>query len=129
MRRFCCFPRAPWRRGSRSPRCPDGPDTRAPRSPTSAAFRSASRSATNAGGYLAATVARRLRDEGRTLDAPLRPATEVARRAGHGAAVLLKIYAHCIDGRADAANKRITNALGTQDARRREGDDDSEQGS
>ena len=32
------------------------------------------------------------------------PATEVARRAGHGVAVLLKIYAHCIDGQADAAN-------------------------
>ena len=30
------------------------------------------------------------------------PATEVARRAGHGVAVLLKIYAHCIDGQADA---------------------------
>jgi hypothetical protein len=26
------------------------------------------------------------------------PATEVARRAGHGVAVLLKIYAHWIDG-------------------------------
>jgi integrase len=26
------------------------------------------------------------------------PTTEVARRAGHGVAVLLKIYAHCIDG-------------------------------
>ena len=39
------------------------------------------------------------------------PATEVARRAGHGVAVLLKIYAHCIDGQADAANKRITDAL------------------
>jgi hypothetical protein len=38
------------------------------------------------------------------------PATEVARRAGHGVAVLLKIYAHCIDGQADAANKRITDA-------------------
>jgi len=25
-------------------------------------------------------------------------ATQVARRAGHGVAVLLKIYAHCIDG-------------------------------
>jgi hypothetical protein len=36
------------------------------------------------------------------------PATEVARRAGHGVAVLLKIYAHCIDGQADAANQRIT---------------------
>ena len=43
------------------------------------------------------------------------PATEVARRAGHGVAVLLKIYAHCIDGQADAANKRITDALCTED--------------
>ena len=41
------------------------------------------------------------------------PATEVARRAGHGVAVLLKIYAHCIDGQADAAQQRITAALGT----------------
>ena len=39
------------------------------------------------------------------------PATEVARRAGHSVAVLLKIYAHCIDGQADAANKRIADAL------------------
>jgi integrase len=30
------------------------------------------------------------------------PATEVTRRSGHGVAVLLKIYAHCIDGQADA---------------------------
>ena len=44
------------------------------------------------------------------------PATEVARRAGHGVAVLLKIYAHCIDGQADAANHRITDALGAQDS-------------
>ena len=29
--------------------------------------------------------------------------------------VALKIYAHCIDGQADAANKRITDALGAQD--------------
>jgi hypothetical protein len=43
------------------------------------------------------------------------PATEVARRAGHGVAVLLKIYAHCIDGQTDA-NQRITDALGTHDA-------------
>jgi integrase len=43
------------------------------------------------------------------------PATEVARRAGHGVAVLLKIYAHCIDGQAEAANRRITDALGTKD--------------
>jgi hypothetical protein len=44
------------------------------------------------------------------------PATEVARRAGHGVAVLLKIYAHCIDGQADAANERITDALSARDA-------------
>ena len=43
------------------------------------------------------------------------PATEVARPAGHGVAVLLKIYAHCIDGQADAANQRITDALGGKD--------------
>ena len=43
------------------------------------------------------------------------PATEVARRAGHGVAVLLKVYAHCIDGQANAANRRINEALGTQD--------------
>jgi hypothetical protein len=58
------------------------------------------------------------------------PATEVARRAGHGVAVLLKIYAHCIDGQADAANRRITDALDTQDAGTGpgdEGDDDSAQ--
>jgi integrase len=50
------------------------------------------------------------------------PATEVARRAGHGVAVLLKIYAHCIDGQADAANRRITDALGTKDAESEPGD-------
>jgi hypothetical protein len=58
------------------------------------------------------------------------PATEVARRAGHGVAVLLKIYAHCIDGQADAAKQRITDALGIQDARQDpgdEGDGDSDQ--
>ena len=43
------------------------------------------------------------------------PATEVARRAGHSIVVLLKIYAHCIDGQADAANKRIADALGGED--------------
>ena len=42
------------------------------------------------------------------------PATEVARRAGHGVAVLLKIYAHCIDGQADAVNQRIIDALGAE---------------
>jgi hypothetical protein len=60
------------------------------------------------------------------------PATEVARRAGHGVAVLLKIYAHCIDGQADAANQRITDALSTTGADQDsgdEGDADSEQAS
>jgi integrase len=60
------------------------------------------------------------------------PATEVARRAGHGVAVLLKIYAHCIDGQADAANQRITDALGTKDTEPEPGDEedgDSEQAS
>ena len=57
------------------------------------------------------------------------PATEVARRAGQGVAVLLKIYAHCIDGQADAANQRITDALGAAEADHDpgdEGDADSE---
>jgi hypothetical protein len=56
------------------------------------------------------------------------PATEVARRAGHGVAVLLKIYAHCIDGQADAANQRITDALGQDNGQDpgKEGDSDSE---
>jgi integrase len=55
------------------------------------------------------------------------PATEVARRAGHSVAVLLKIYAHCIDGQADAANQRITDALGPQDSK--EPGDEAEGGS
>jgi hypothetical protein len=32
--------------------------------------------------------------------------------AGHGVAVLLKVYAHCVDVQADAASKRIGDALG-----------------
>lgn len=51
------------------------------------------------------------------------PATEVARRAGHDVAVLLKIYAHCIDGQADAANQRITDALGTTESEPGRGDE------
>ncbi len=51
------------------------------------------------------------------------PATKVARRAGHSVAVLLKIYAHCIDGQ--AANKRIADALGgTDDGPDNHGQDD-----
>jgi integrase len=54
------------------------------------------------------------------LDAGV-PATEVARRAGHSVVVLLKIYAHCIDGQSGAANKRITDALGGQDGEEEHG--------
>jgi len=57
------------------------------------------------------------------------PATEVARRAGHDIAVLLKIYAHCIDGQAESANQRITDALaapGTEPDPVGKGDGDSE---
>ena len=38
-------------------------------------------------------------------------ATEVARRLGHGVAVLLKVYANCLDGQEEAANERINAAL------------------
>jgi integrase len=38
--------------------------------------------------------------------------TEVARRLGHGVAVLLNVYANCIDGQGEAANDRIAAALG-----------------
>jgi hypothetical protein len=50
----------------------------------------------------------------------------------HGVAVLLKIDAHCIDGQATAANQRVAEALGTQDAGEDpsdEGDGDTEQAS
>jgi hypothetical protein len=43
------------------------------------------------------------------------PATEVARRAGHSVAVLVKVYAHCIDGEDGTVNKRIADALGGPD--------------
>ena len=61
------------------------------------------------------------------------PATEVARRAGHGVAVLLTVYAHCIDGQAEAANQRIADALETASGTRlapggaAEEEDDGEQ--
>ena len=53
---------------------------------------------------------------------PRVPATEVACRAGHSVAVMLKICAHRIDGQATAANQRIAEALGTQDADKDPGD-------
>jgi integrase len=59
-------------------------------------------------------------------------ATEVARHAGHGVVVLLKIYTHCIDGQADAANHSMTDALDSHDAKpdaRDEGDEGDEQAS
>ncbi|GIJ44508.1 site-specific integrase [Virgisporangium aliadipatigenens] len=40
--------------------------------------------------------------------------TEVARRLGHSVAVLLQVYANCIDGQGEAANKRIEAALSDQ---------------
>ena len=39
------------------------------------------------------------------------PATEVARRLGHSVAVLLKVYANCIDGQENEVNARIQAAL------------------
>nr|WP_281253467.1 tyrosine-type recombinase/integrase [Micromonospora wenchangensis] len=39
------------------------------------------------------------------------PPTEVARRLGHGVAVLLRVYANCIDGGGDTMNDKIGNAL------------------
>jgi hypothetical protein len=38
-------------------------------------------------------------------------ATEVARRLGHSVAVLLNVYAGCIDGQGEVANERIEAAL------------------
>jgi integrase len=38
-------------------------------------------------------------------------ATEVARRAGHGVAVLLRVYAGCIDGEENEINAKIERAL------------------
>jgi hypothetical protein len=39
--------------------------------------------------------------------------TEVARRLGHSVAVLLKVYANCVDGEEEAVNARISSALTT----------------
>ncbi|WP_307850558.1 tyrosine-type recombinase/integrase [Micromonospora sp. H61] len=40
------------------------------------------------------------------------PPTEVAQRLGHGVAVLLRVYANCIDGGDDTMNDKIGDALG-----------------
>ena len=45
------------------------------------------------------------------------PAPEVARRAGHGVAVLLRVYAGCIDGHEQLWNTRIDDALRDETAR------------
>ncbi|SCG55524.1 tyrosine-type recombinase/integrase [Micromonospora inositola] len=49
------------------------------------------------------------------------PATEVARRAGHSVAVLLKVYANCIDGEEEAVNDKISQALSASRGRGRIG--------
>jgi integrase len=43
------------------------------------------------------------------------PAPEVARRAGHGVAVLLRVYAGCIEGQEQPWNDRIDDALRDED--------------
>ncbi|MDP9848305.1 hypothetical protein J2853_007516 [Streptosporangium lutulentum] len=35
----------------------------------------------------------------------------MAERAGHGVDVLLRVYAKCVDGQDEVANKRILEAL------------------
>jgi integrase len=40
------------------------------------------------------------------------PATQVAEWAGHSVAVLLKVYAKCIEGGEQVARQRIASALG-----------------
>lgn len=50
----------------------------------------------------------------RLLAGHCEPARTPCRR--RGVAVLLKVYAHCIDGQADTVNKRIADALGNADA-------------
>ena len=39
------------------------------------------------------------------------PGPEVARRAGHGVEVLLRVYAGCIEGHTPLWNRRIDDAL------------------
>lgn len=51
------------------------------------------------------------------LDAGV-PPTQVAERAGHGVAVLLRVYAKCLAGQEDAARQRVGVALGLGPARR-----------
>jgi integrase len=48
------------------------------------------------------------------LNAGVQP-TEVARRLGHSVAVLLRVYANCVDGEQDVVNDRIAEALAGRD--------------
>ncbi|WP_300609269.1 hypothetical protein [Trebonia sp.] len=56
------------------------------------------------------------------------PAAEIARRTGHGVAVLLKIYAYCTDGQADAGNQRITATLRAKDTEPEPGSEEDGEG-
>lgn len=44
------------------------------------------------------------------------PAPEVARRAGHSVAVLLRVYAGCLDGHEQLWNSRLDQVLNDQDS-------------
>jgi hypothetical protein len=68
------------------------------------------------------------RHAGRRASGSLRARHRVARRAGHGVAVLLKIYAHRIDGQTDVANQRITDALSTPESEPGPGDEGADSG-
>lgn len=50
------------------------------------------------------------------------PTTDVAARAGHTVAVLLRVYAKCVDGQADEINRRIDAALSEPAAEEAKGD-------
>jgi hypothetical protein len=62
------------------------------------------------------------------LNGQSQAADSIRRGSGRGVAVLLKIYAHCIHGQADAANQRITEALGIQDTQPESGSDNGGDG-
>jgi hypothetical protein len=47
---------------------------------------------------------------------PGRPSPREPSPPPTGSGTARKIYAHCIDGQADAANQRITDALGTTES-------------
>jgi DNA invertase Pin-like site-specific DNA recombinase len=51
----------------------------------------------------------------RTATGKAGSATEVARRLGHSVAMLLKVYANCVDGDEAISNQRIAAALAGAD--------------